>query len=101
MTGRAGRAKKTGSSLEGRRSSNEGADVVSEVLMKERIKTVSIISRAIIPIIICLQLEAEVYTLKARLEALRRAKNTTIVKGGVVKPGKHCTIVVSLLFWSL
>lgn len=100
MTGRAGRVKKTASSHEGRRSSNEGVDIVSEVLMKERIKTVSIVSRAIMLIIMCSsmcsQLEAEVYTLKTRLEALRRAKNTTIVKGGVVKPGKNC--VTCLLF---
>lgn len=53
MTGRAGRAKKTASSHEGRRSSNEGVDIVSEVLMKERIKTVSIVSRAIMLIIMC------------------------------------------------
>ena len=51
MTGRAGRVKKTASSHEGRRSSNEGVDIVSEVLMKERIKTVSIVSRAIILIL--------------------------------------------------
>ena len=41
MTGRAGRVKKTGSSYDGRRSSTEGLDIVNEVLMKERIKTVS------------------------------------------------------------
>ena len=42
MTGRAGRVKKTwtASSYDGRRSSNEGHDIVNEVLMKERIKTV-------------------------------------------------------------
>ena len=35
------------------------------------------------------QLEAEVYTLKTRLDALRKAKNTTIIKGGVVKSGEN------------
>lgn len=94
MMSRAGRVKKTptGSAQLGGRGSSEGHDIVSEVLMKERIRTVSI-SRVIICYYLLLQLEAEVYTLKTRLNSLRRAKNTTIIKESVVKPGKFYVIV--------
>ena len=79
MTGRAGRGKRA-SYHDGRRSS-EGHDIVHEVLMKERIKTVSTSRAVILPTYVRLTVGGRSVHAKGQIRGVKKSQNHYHCKG--------------------
>ena len=71
MTGRAGRNKKA-SYHDGRRSS-EGHDIVNEVLMKEKIKTVSVSRAVTLPVCVRLTVRGRSVHAKDQIRGVKKS----------------------------